>query len=153
MTNTKLTLSLQFLVHIIFDDLSWYCLQVWLVFHHLELLRIFELTQEHQVRDGPQIPKAYKMMYSLSIDLLGPDCGEPSWPKITCVSGLPWWSSGSGSTCQWRGRGFNYWSGKIPHTTEQLSLCITTAEAHVPRAHDPQQGMTLQWRPNAAKNK
>ena len=82
----------------------------------------------------------------------GLDCGETSWSKTTCVSGLPWWSSGSGSTCQWRGHGFNFWSGKILHTAEQLSLCTTTTEAHVPKAHAPQE-TTLQWRPNAAKNK
>ena len=25
-------------------------------------------------------------------------------------------------------QGFNLWSGKIPHATEQLSLCATTTE-------------------------
>ena len=35
--------------------------------------------------------------------------------------GLPWWSSGLESTCQCRGHGFNPWSRKIPHATEQLS--------------------------------
>ena len=31
-------------------------------------------------------------------------------------------------TLQCRGRGFKPWSGKIPHATEQLSLCATTTE-------------------------
>ena len=34
--------------------------------------------------------------------------------------GLPWWCSGSESACQCRGHGFEPWSGKIPHATEQL---------------------------------
>ena len=32
------------------------------------------------------------------------------------------------STCQCRGHGFNPWSGKIPHTAEQLSSCATAAK-------------------------
>ena len=42
--------------------------------------------------------------------------------------GLPWWRSGEESTCQFRGHGFEPWSGKIPHATEQLSPCTTTTE-------------------------
>ena len=34
--------------------------------------------------------------------------------------GLPWWRSGWGSACQCRGRGFEPWSGRIPHAAEQL---------------------------------
>ena len=30
--------------------------------------------------------------------------------------------------------GLDPWSGKIPHASEQLSLCTTTTEARVPRA-------------------
>ena len=30
--------------------------------------------------------------------------------------------------CQCRGHGFEPWSGKIPHATEQLSPCATTTE-------------------------
>ena len=41
-------------------------------------------------------------------------------------SGLPWGRSGWESACQCRGRGFEPWSRKIPHATEQLSPCITT---------------------------
>ena len=42
--------------------------------------------------------------------------------------GLPWWYSGLDSTCQCRGHRFNPWSEMIPHATEQLSPCATTAE-------------------------
>ena len=42
--------------------------------------------------------------------------------------GLPWWSSGWESTCLC-GHRFDPWSGKIPHTGEQLSPCPTTTEA------------------------
>ena len=38
--------------------------------------------------------------------------------------GLPWWLSGKESTCQCRRHGFNPWSGKIPHATEQLSPLV-----------------------------
>ena len=34
--------------------------------------------------------------------------------------------------------------GSIPHATEQLSLCATTTEAHMPRARAPQQEKPLQ---------
>ena len=43
-------------------------------------------------------------------------------------AGLPWWCSGWESGCQCRGHGFEPWSGKIPHTAEQLSPCTTTTE-------------------------
>ena len=42
--------------------------------------------------------------------------------------GLPWWRSGWESACQCRGHGFEPWSGKIPHGTEQLGPWATTAE-------------------------
>ena len=42
--------------------------------------------------------------------------------------GLPWWRSGWESACQCRGHGFEPWSGKIPHATEQLGPCATTTE-------------------------
>ena len=51
------------------------------------------------------------------------------WLKIKIYYfGLPWWCSCQESACQWRGHGFEPWSGKIPHATEQLSLCTTTTE-------------------------
>ena len=42
--------------------------------------------------------------------------------------GLPWWCSGWESACQCRGHGFEPWSGKIPHTAEQLGPWATTIE-------------------------
>ena len=47
-------------------------------------------------------------------------------------SGLPWWCSGWESACQCRGHGFEPWSGRIPHTAEQLGPWATTTEpAHL----------------------
>ena len=41
--------------------------------------------------------------------------------------GLPWWLGGKESACQRRRLGFDSWSEKIPHASEQLSLyAITT---------------------------
>ena len=34
---------------------------------------------------------------------------------------------------------------EIPHAAEQQSPCATTTEAHVPRAHAPQQEKPPQW--------
>ena len=47
-----------------------------------------------------------------------------------------------GTTCQQRRHGFDPWSRKIPHATEQPSLGTTTTElshfgAHVPRLESP----------------
>ena len=44
------------------------------------------------------------------------------------VMGLPWWRSGWESAYQCRGRGFEPWSGRIPHAAEQLGPWATTAE-------------------------
>ena len=41
---------------------------------------------------------------------------------------LPWWRSGWESACQYRGHGFEPWSGKIPHAAEQLGPWATTTE-------------------------
>ena len=42
--------------------------------------------------------------------------------------GLPWWRSGWESACQCRGHGFEPWSGRIPHATEQLDPWATITE-------------------------
>ena len=47
--------------------------------------------------------------------------------KVT-VCGLPWWRSGWESACQCGGHGFEPWSGKIPHATEQLGRWATITE-------------------------
>ena len=39
------------------------------------------------------------------------------------------WLSGNTSACQCRWHGFDPWSVKIPHVTEDLSLCATTIES------------------------
>ena len=39
--------------------------------------------------------------------------------------GLPWWLSGKEYACQCRRHVFDPWSRKIPHASEQLSLCTT----------------------------
>ena len=46
----------------------------------------------------------------------------------TLLSGLPWWRSGWESACQCRAHGFESWSGKIPHATEQLGPWATITE-------------------------
>ena len=42
--------------------------------------------------------------------------------------GPPWGLSGKESTYQWRRRGFDPWSGKIPYAVEQLSPFAATSE-------------------------
>ena len=42
---------------------------------------------------------------------------------------FPWWLSRKESACQCRRPGFHSWSGKIPHTTGELSPCTTTIKA------------------------
>ena len=68
----------------------------------------------------------------------------PSWSLRhnilkAMVPGLPWWSSGYESACQCKGHRFDPWSRRIPHATEQLSLCATTTE---PACHN-------YWSPHA----
>ena len=62
-----------------------------------------------------------------------------------CHMGLPWWRSGWESACQCRGHGFEPWSRRLPHATEQLGLCTPTTEpvlwslqATTTEAHEPQ---------------
>ena len=51
-----------------------------------------------------------------------------TYNTIKIRRGLPWWRSGWESACQCRGHRFEPWSGKIPHASEQLGPCATTAE-------------------------
>ena len=73
--------------------------------------------------------------------------------------GLPRWHSGWESAWECRGHGFEPWSGKIPHATEQLSPCATTTEpAHLKpvlrnkRGHDSERPVHRdeEWPPLAA---
>ena len=43
------------------------------------------------------------------------------------------------STCQCREQGFDPWARKIPHAVKQLSPCVVTTEACVPRTCASQQ--------------
>ena len=53
-------------------------------------------------------------------------------PIKSRLVGLPWWRSGWESACQYRGHGFDPWSGRIPHAAEQLGPWATTTEpAHL----------------------
>ena len=59
------------------------------------------------------------------------------WIPYICISrglGLPWWSSGLESACQWRGYRFDPWSRKIPHAAGHLSLCVSQLLSPYPRA-------------------
>ena len=51
--------------------------------------------------------------------------------------GLLWWFSGKESSCQCRRCRFDPWSGKMPHTTEQLSPSATSTEAHARQPEKP----------------
>ena len=85
--------------------------------------------------------------------------------------GLPWWRSGWESACQCRTHGFEPWSGKIPHATEQLGPWATITEpalrnkrgrdserpAHRdeewPRLPQLEKALAQKRRPNTAINK
>ena len=70
-------------------------------------------------------------------------CNEAIKINKRQLNGLPWWRSGWESACQYRGHGFEPWSGKIPHAAEQLGPWATTTEPahlepvlHSKRGHD-----------------
>ena len=63
--------------------------------------------------------------------------------------GLPWWFTGSESTCQCRVRGFGPWSGRILHAAEQLSPYTATTEAPELEACALQQEKPPQWEAHA----
>ena len=74
--------------------------------------------------------------------------------------GLLWWFSGKESSCQCRRCRFDPWSGKMPHTTEQLSPSATSTEAHARQPEKPpvrslltatREKPTQQGRPSTAK--
>ena len=66
----------------------------------------------------------YPAMMTWNYDFFHPLYGI----KIKLLLGLPWWRSGWESACRCRGHGFEPWSGKIPHATEQLGPWATTTE-------------------------
>ena len=90
-------------------------------------------------------------------------CRDILGGQKTFSLGVLLWPSRSESACQCRRYSFDPWCRKIPHATEQLSLCTTTTEpkrespwtkttepcaaateAHAPRVHVPQERMP-QW--------
>ena len=71
---------------------------------------------------------AYKINIYKSIAFLYTDHGQVETEIINTLPGLPWWRSGWESACQRREHGFEPWSGKIPHTAEQLGPWATTTE-------------------------
>ena len=117
------------------------------------------------------------LLYFLAHDRSPPIATEnpQCWQHPKMFPGLPWWHSEYVSTCpfQCRGHGFDPWSRKIPHTTEQLSrgatttepahsrahklqllsLCATDPEAHTPRAYAPQQEEPLQGEGHAPQGR
>ena len=50
------------------------------------------------------------------------------WFQKPQTTGLPWWFIGKEHTRVNAGDGFNPWSGKVPHVSEQLSPCTTSTE-------------------------
>ena len=93
--------------------------------------------------------------------LLMLNCSNFIFTLMKRLWGLLWWPSGWESACQCRGRGFEPWSGRIPHAVKRPSPCTTTtepvlwspwattAEAHVPRAHPPREEKPPQWETHA----
>ena len=85
--------------------------------------------------------------------------GDKIWLIKNMSQGLPWWCSGWESACQCREHGFEPWSGKIPHATEQLGPWATTTEPahlepvlHNRRGHDSERPAhrVEEWPPLAA---
>ena len=76
------------------------------------------------------LPHCRQILYQLR-QREAPGAGEggvklPEWrsehqSQIRAL-GLPWWPRGQETAFRYRGRRFNPWSGKIPHTTESLAL-------------------------------
>ena len=57
------------------------------------------------------------------------------------------------SAGQCRGHRSDPWSGRIPHTREQLSSRAATTEAHMPKAQAPQQEKPLSCEAHAAQSR
>ena len=77
------------------------------------------------------ISKSIPAQMNLSLSFLQPPKRCSFCHVFTLIKiyhGLPWWHSGWESACQCRGHGFEPWSGKIPHTAEQLGPWATITE-------------------------
>ena len=57
-------------------------------------------------------------------------------PSLREEQGRPWGLGGKESTCQGRSHGLDPWSGRTPHTAEQLRPCAPAPESALqsPRA-------------------
>ena len=99
-------------------------------------------THTHMHRNIIQSQKEILLFTTTWMDLVGIMLSEVSQKKRqipyyvlyklnlkTSNSGLPWWLHGKESTCQWRRRGFDPRSGKIPHAEDELSPCATTIDS------------------------
>ena len=64
----------------------------------------------------------------LAAILLKADSLKKKKKKTNIFLGLPWWLSGGEFTCQRRRHGYDPWSRRIPHATEQRSPSATTIE-------------------------
>ena len=90
-------------------------------------------TQALDLTDGPWL-RLHTSSAGGTGSVPGRDSKTPHGQKNR-KQGLLWWLSGKESACQRRRRGFNPWSGKIPHAAEQqsrgsqlLSLCSGARE-------------------------
>ena len=64
----------------------------------------------------------------LAAILLKADSLKKKKKQTKIFLGLPWWLSGGEFTCQRRRHGYDPWSRRIPHATEQRSPSATTIE-------------------------
>ena len=106
-----------------------YCLCFLLVLWHF---------QEQYINSNIQAQSGLKFLFSpshmnfcsswIKLSVSQPIMTPASSFKNVPMWGLPWWRSGWESACQCRGRGFEPWSGRIPHAVEQLGPWATTTE-------------------------
>ena len=61
------------------------------------------------------------------------------------LSGLPWWRSGWESACRCGGRGFEPWSGRIPHAAERLGPWATIEKKQKNKKTVINLFLTLKW--------
>ena len=79
--------------------------------------------KQKQRRQKPTEPKQHKNRKTKTNNKNKTNKNKKPKPKQEAIlkkQKLPWWHSGLESACQYRGHGFEPWSGKITHATEQL---------------------------------
>ena len=123
--------------------IKYYCFNgpccVKLLFLAFQYKREVRKNREHQINVSAGIPasfllyvqtsdfqeekrKSYRQIKFLNSSIIS----AHGFKNTKC--GFPWWRSGWESACQFRGHGFEPWSGKIPHAAEQLGLWVTITE-------------------------